>query len=94
MVAIGLFDALASDYFYPAMLAAIARLVADRKARLTRLWPLVAAHPARASGLTDRGETACGKRADLVLIDCPAGHFPAIRRTLVAGRLAYRADPP
>ena len=93
MVEAGLCDALASDYFYPAMLAAIARLDADRRADRLRLWSLVSSGPARAMNLTDRGEIALGKRADLVLVDWPDGHPPAIRGTWVGGRPAYRGHP-
>lgn len=93
MVEAGLCDALASDYFYPAMLAAIARLDSDQRADRLRLWSLVSSGPARAMNLTDRGEIALGKRADLVLVDWPDGHPPAIRGTWVAGRPAYRGHP-
>lgn len=93
MVEAGLCDALASDYFYPAMLAAVARLDADRRADRLRLWSLVSSGPARAMNLSDRGEIAVGKRADLVLVDWPDGHPPAICGTWVAGRPAYRGLP-
>ncbi|MEO0389189.1 MAG: amidohydrolase family protein, partial [Pseudomonadota bacterium] len=93
MVEAGLCDALASDYFYPAMLAAIARLDQERRAPRHALWSLVSAGPAAASGLTDRGVIAPGKRADLVLVDWPDGGVPAVRLTLVAGRTAYWAEP-
>lgn len=86
----GLCDILASDYFYPAMLTAVARLQACGHA-LPDLWTLVSANPARASGLSDRGEIAPAKRADLTLIDWPEGGHPAPRLTLVAGRVAYQA---
>jgi len=91
MIGAGLCDILASDYYYPAMLAAVARLRADGVAPLAGLWPLVAANPARALGLGDRGEIAPGRRADLLLLDWPEGGMPAVRRTLVAGRTAYFA---
>jgi alpha-D-ribose 1-methylphosphonate 5-triphosphate diphosphatase len=48
MVAAGLCDILASDYYYPAMLAAVARLRTDGLGRLDQLWKLVAANPAAA----------------------------------------------
>lgn len=89
----GLCDILASDYYYPAMLAAVARLHADGLGDLPRLWPLVSGNPARALGLTDRGRIAEGLRADLVLIDWPEGGAPAVRQTFVAGRAAYAARP-
>jgi alpha-D-ribose 1-methylphosphonate 5-triphosphate diphosphatase len=93
MVEAGLCDALASDYFYPAMLAAIARLDAEKRADRSRLWSLVSSGPARAMKLGDRGEIAVGQRADLVLIDWPEGHAPAVLGTWVAGRAAYRGVP-
>ncbi|MBT8152554.1 alpha-D-ribose 1-methylphosphonate 5-triphosphate diphosphatase [Epibacterium ulvae] len=93
MVEAGLCDALASDYFYPAMLAAVARLDAEQRADRLAIWSLVSSGPARAMGLTDRGEIAVGKRGDLVLVDWPEGHAPAIQGTWVAGRCAYRGLP-
>ena len=93
MVEAGLCDALASDYFYPAMLAAVAKLDAERRADRLTLWQLLSAGPARAMNLTDRGEIAKGKRADLVLVDWPEGAKPAILGTWVAGRCAYRGMP-
>ena len=93
MIRAGLCDILASDYYYPAMLSAIARLRADHVAPLEALWPLVSANPARASGLKDRGQIAPGLRADLVLVDWPEGGLPAVRQTYVAGRCAYSAVP-
>lgn len=91
MVAAGLCDILASDYYYPAMLGAVARLNADGIGRLPDLWKLVAAHPAAALGLNDRGEIAVGRRADLVLLDWPEGRTPVVRQCLVSGRVAYGA---
>jgi alpha-D-ribose 1-methylphosphonate 5-triphosphate diphosphatase len=93
MIARGLCDVLASDYFYPAMLLAVARLKADAVAPLNDLWALVARNPARASNLADRGSIAIGQRADLVLVDWPEGAVPSVLRTWVGGRVAYRADP-
>ncbi|MEO0938308.1 MAG: alpha-D-ribose 1-methylphosphonate 5-triphosphate diphosphatase [Pseudomonadota bacterium] len=93
MVEDGLCDMLASDYYYPAMLAAVARLDQERRADRGRLWSLVSSGPARAMGLADRGEIAIGKRADLVLINWPEAGTPAISGTWVAGRTAYRAIP-
>lgn len=93
MIARGLCDILASDYFYPAMLGAVARLSADRVAPLPALWRLVSANPAAAMGLADRGRIAPGLRADLVLLDWPEGHAPAPLRTWIAGRGGYSALP-
>ena len=93
MVEEGLCDVLASDYFYPAMLSAVARLDAEKRADRSTIWSLVSSGPAKAMGLTDRGEIAVDKRADLVLVDWPAGHAPSILGTWVAGRCAYRGIP-
>jgi len=89
MIARGLCDILASDYWYPAMLGAMVRLQADRVAPLPALWTLVSRNPANAMGLTDRGRIAPGLRADLVLLDWPEGHAPAPVRTWVSGRGGY-----
>jgi alpha-D-ribose 1-methylphosphonate 5-triphosphate diphosphatase len=91
MVARGLCDILASDYYYPAMLGAMVRMSADNVAPLPVLWNLVSRNPAEAMGLTDRGRIAPGLRADLVLLDWPDGHAPAPLRTWVAGRGGYSA---
>lgn len=92
MIRAGLCDILASDYYYPAMLSAVTRLLADGVAPLPALWALVAENPAAASMLTDRGRIAPGLRADLVLLDWPEGGLPAVRQTWVGGRPAYRAQ--
>lgn len=93
MVEDGYCDALASDYYYPAMLAAIDRLDREKRGDRLRLWSLVSSGPARSMGLDDRGSIEVGKRADLVLIDWPEASTPAVRGTWVAGRPAYRATP-
>ncbi|MEN0001290.1 MAG: alpha-D-ribose 1-methylphosphonate 5-triphosphate diphosphatase [Pseudomonadota bacterium] len=93
MVEEGYCDVLASDYYYPAMLAAVDRLDREKRADRLALWSLVSIGPARAMQLHDRGEVAVGKRADLVLVDWPEGATPAIRGTWSNGRPAYRALP-
>jgi alpha-D-ribose 1-methylphosphonate 5-triphosphate diphosphatase len=89
MIAEGFCDILASDYVYPAMLGAVARLHADGVASLPGLWNLVAANPARAMGLTDRGRIAPGLRADLMLIDWPEGGTPSVAGLWVGGRTVF-----
>lgn len=93
MVEAGLCDALASDYYYPALLAAIERLDREKRADRSRLWSLVSGGAATAMGLNDRGEIRTGKRADLVLVDWPEARTPAIRGTWVNGRCAFRSNP-
>jgi alpha-D-ribose 1-methylphosphonate 5-triphosphate diphosphatase len=89
MIAAGLCDILASDYYYPAMLAAVARLQRDGIDTLPELWKLVSQNPAEASGLSDRGRIEPGKRADLVLLDWPEGAAPAPVLTLRQGKTAF-----
>lgn len=91
MIRAGLCDVLASDYYYPALLSAVARLLQDGVGDLAALWPLVSANAARALGLADRGRIAPGLRADLVLIEWPEGDAPAVRQTWRAGRMVYGA---
>lgn len=93
MIRRGLCDVLASDYFYPAMLGAVVRLLADGVGDLAALWRLVSANPADAMGLTDRGRIAPGQRADMLLLDWPEQGMPAPLRTWVAGRGGYSALP-
>ena len=90
MVEAGLCDGLASDYYYPAMLAAVARLDRERRAPRPALWSLVSKGPAQASGLWDRGMIALGQRADLVLVDWPDDGPPAVTTTICGGRVAYQ----
>ncbi|MDJ1009716.1 MAG: alpha-D-ribose 1-methylphosphonate 5-triphosphate diphosphatase [Paracoccaceae bacterium] len=89
MVAAGLCDILASDYYYPAMLQAVARLRRDGIGGLADLWKLVAENPAAASGLTDRGRIEDGRRADLVLLDWPEAGTPSPVMTLREGRTVF-----
>ena len=51
MVEAGLCDALASDYFYPAMLAAMNKLDMEKRAPREHLWKLVSSGPSKARDL-------------------------------------------
>lgn len=88
----GLCTALASDYYYPAPLAAAARLLARGDMAPEAVWGLVSAGPARAMGLRDRGALAPGMRGDLVLIrrDGPRARVVAV---FVGGAPAWCAEP-
>jgi len=83
---------LASDYFYPAMVAAPFRLAAERVIDFASAWRLVSANPAAAAALDDRGEIAVGKRADLVLIDDRRPELPRLAATIAAGRIVHLAE--
>jgi len=91
MAAEGLCSILSSDYYYPAMLAAPFRLVAQNGLALEQAWRLVSAHPAAALGLKDRGEITFGRRADLLLVETtPQG--PHLVATLCGGEIAWLTD--
>jgi len=91
MIARGLCSILASDYYYPAPLIAAFRLVADDVAPLARAWALVSETAAAAAGLADRGTIACGRRADLILVDAQDTR-PRVVATIVAGRIVHLVD--
>ena len=67
--AAGLLSILAADYHPAAILPAIRILAAQDPGGLPGAARLASANPAKALGLTDRGEIALGKNADLVLVD-------------------------
>ncbi|GAB2476520.1 alpha-D-ribose 1-methylphosphonate 5-triphosphate diphosphatase [Promicromonospora xylanilytica] len=81
LVALGLVDALASDYVPATLLAAVEVLVREGLADLPRAVALVTSGPARAAGLTDRGSLVPGARADVVLVR-NLGRWPAVVATL------------
>lgn len=83
--AAGLLSILAADYHPAAILPAVRSLAEQDPEGLPGAARLATANPARALGLTDRGEIAPGKRADLVLVD-PCGR---VAWTVRAGRTIY-----
>lgn len=87
MVARGLCSVLTSDYYYPALLLAAFRLAALRVLPLQQAWRLISDGPAQAVGLHDRGRIACGRRADLVLVDASSAERPRVIASIVAGRI-------
>ncbi|WP_024514502.1 alpha-D-ribose 1-methylphosphonate 5-triphosphate diphosphatase [Bradyrhizobium sp. Tv2a-2] len=92
MIEKGLCSVLASDYYYPAPLLAAFRLAADGVRPLPQAWDLISAAPARATGLSDRGEIAEGRRADILLVDDAAALRPRIVAVITAGRLVHLTD--
>jgi alpha-D-ribose 1-methylphosphonate 5-triphosphate diphosphatase len=88
MVADGLCDVLASDYYYPAPLVAATRMAARGIVSLPRAWALIAENAAAAVGLRDRGRIVDGQRADLVLVDMREAQ-PRLAATIVAGRIVH-----
>jgi alpha-D-ribose 1-methylphosphonate 5-triphosphate diphosphatase len=82
----GVLDILSSDYV-PASLLIAALQLPDLVSGITlpAAFATVSRTPAAAVGLTDRGEIAVGKRADLLEIQV-AGTMPVIRSVWRAGR--------
>jgi alpha-D-ribose 1-methylphosphonate 5-triphosphate diphosphatase len=83
----GVLDALSSDYVPGSLLQSAWRLVADGGFTLPEAVAVVCRNPARAAGLTDRGDIAIGLRADLVRVRVLDGH-PFARESWVLGRRA------
>ncbi|HEX3141318.1 MAG TPA: alpha-D-ribose 1-methylphosphonate 5-triphosphate diphosphatase, partial [Rhizobacter sp.] len=81
----GVLDALSSDYVPGSLLQAAWLLVRDGGFSLPEAVGVVSRNPARAAGLTDRGEIAAGLRADLIRVKTLADH-PVTRETWVKGR--------
>lgn len=88
MVALGLVDALASDYHAPSLARAAFCLVDEGICDLSAAWALVSSGPARIMGLGDRGTLAEGCRADLVVIERDTRRIGA---TIAGGRISYMA---
>ncbi|PCH68658.1 MAG: alpha-D-ribose 1-methylphosphonate 5-triphosphate diphosphatase [Rhodobacteraceae bacterium] len=86
LIAMGLCDALASDYHYPSPRRAALMLADTGVTDFAGAWHLVSKGPARVLGLEDRGVLEVGKRADLVILDRETHRVAA---TLAAGRISY-----
>jgi alpha-D-ribose 1-methylphosphonate 5-triphosphate diphosphatase len=93
MVSRGLCSILASDYYYPAPLAAAFRLYESGVAPLANAWALICEAPARAMRLDDRGRIEPGLRADLILVDGAVPGRPRVVAVLVTGRIVYLTEP-
>lgn len=80
----GLCTVLASDYLYPSLFHAIERLVQQGALSMAQAWDLIAANPARAMALMDRGNLEPGQLADVVVVQTDAKW--AITDVFVKGR--------
>ncbi|SHF11197.1 alpha-D-ribose 1-methylphosphonate 5-triphosphate diphosphatase [Ruegeria intermedia] len=86
LIAMGLCDALASDYHYPSPRRAALMLMKSGLMDLAGAWALVSSGPARVLGLEDRGSLHPGKRADLVILDAETQRVAA---TIAGGRVSF-----
>jgi len=84
----GVADCLCADYHPAALIVAVFRLPELAGISLADAVRLVSANPAQAAGLTDRGEIAVGKRADLVAVAQVNGLVQA-SSVFSAGKLVY-----
>jgi alpha-D-ribose 1-methylphosphonate 5-triphosphate diphosphatase len=75
----GVLDILSSDYIPFSLMQAVFALSRGENAiSLPDAVRLVSASPAKAAGLSDRGEIASGKRADIVRVEVVDEH-PVVR---------------
>lgn len=86
LIAMGLCDAIASDYHYPSPRRAALMLAASGVTDLAGAWHLVSSGPAKVLGLDDRGALRPGLRADLVVLDAQTHRVAA---TMAGGRFSY-----
>ena len=82
-------DILCADYSPASLLAEAFRIPELLGWSLPDAIALVTHNPAQAVNLSDRGEIATGKRADLIVLQCPHG-FPQVTTTWVGGRIVYQ----
>ncbi|NDR58075.1 alpha-D-ribose 1-methylphosphonate 5-triphosphate diphosphatase [Aliiruegeria sabulilitoris] len=79
-------DALASDYYYPALARAAWTLVDRGICDLPRAWAMISAGPAEILRLYDRGNLDFGRRADMIAVN---EETRAIEMTISGGVLTY-----
>lgn len=81
----GVADCLCADYAPATLIAALYRLMEDTELDQAAATRLVTLNPARAAGLTDRGEIKPGLRADLLAVS-RRGSLPQVEQVWVVGR--------
>jgi len=93
LLALGLLHVLSSDYVPASPLQAVVQLAATGTLPIEQGVRLLSSNPARAVGLTDRGQIAPGLRADLVRVhdhttgpEAGAAHVPVVRGVWRQGR--------
>lgn len=69
----GVADCLCADYSPASLIVSVFRIPELCDLDLPAAIRLVTSNPAKAARLNDRGEIAVGKRADLIVVDTPAG---------------------
>jgi len=87
----GVADCLCADYSPASLVVAIFKIPELSDLDLPAAIRLVTKNPAKAARLDDRGEIAVGKRADLIVIDTPAG-LPQVSHVWSNGVSVYRTS--
>ena len=80
----GAVDAFASDYVPPSLIEAAFQCAREESITLSDAVAMISDHPARMSGLPDRGRLETGMRADLVRVRLH-GTLPIVRQVWRAG---------
>jgi alpha-D-ribose 1-methylphosphonate 5-triphosphate diphosphatase len=80
----GAVDAFASDYVPPSLVEAAFQCAREESITLSDAVAMISDHPARMSGLPDRGRLETGMRADLVRVRLH-GTLPIVRQVWRAG---------
>ncbi|NOD93295.1 alpha-D-ribose 1-methylphosphonate 5-triphosphate diphosphatase [Ruegeria sp. HKCCD4884] len=86
LIAMGLCDALASDYHYPSPRRAALMLFKTGLLDFEGAWSLISSGPAKVLDLPDRGTLTPGKRGDLVILDAATHRVAA---TMAGGRISH-----
>jgi alpha-D-ribose 1-methylphosphonate 5-triphosphate diphosphatase len=80
----GAVDAFASDYVPPSLVEAAFRCAQEEAVSLSGAIAMISDHPARMSGLADRGRLETGMRADVVRVRMH-DTLPIVRQVWSAG---------
>jgi alpha-D-ribose 1-methylphosphonate 5-triphosphate diphosphatase len=86
----GVADCLCADYAPASLIVSVFRIPESSDLDLPAAIRLVTSNPAKAARLTDRGEIAIGKRADLIAVSMPGG-LPQVSDVWSNGMQVYRA---
>ena len=84
LVRAGAVDAFASDYVPPSLIEAAFQCAREEAISLPEAIAMISDHPARMSGLPDRGRLETGLRADMVRVRM-LGTLPIVRQVWRAG---------
>lgn len=82
-------DIICADYHAPSLLAAAWIVAREGARRLPEAVSMITRNPARALGLTDRGEIAVGQLGDLTIVREDGDGWPHAEATVVGGRAAF-----